>query len=230
MPVRGQRIIVIGANGGLGSVIAEQLLAHGAIVDGTARSAESAERLPAGLDRRLLVDLSDETSIDTLAAYLRSADEGLDGIVIASGLVAFGSAADTGPHTAARLMQVNHLGPAALITGVLPALTASAQAGRAPFIASIPGVVAERPFPNMSAYVASKTAHHAWLSAIRMELRRAPIRVIDARPGHTETGLATRAVAGTAPAFPQGMTAQHVAEVIVTAIDGDATDLPSSNF
>ena len=230
MPVHGQRILVIGANGVLGAAITRRLITAGATVDGTARSAESSDRLPDGLAQRLLVDVGDQASVRTLTEYLLASGQELDGIVIASGLVAFGTAADTPPEVAERLMRVNHLGPAALISALLPALTASAAAGRSPFVASIPGVVAEKAFPGMSAYVASKSAHAAWLRALRLELRRPLIRVIEARPGHTETGLAGRAVFGTAPAFPTGMAADHVAEVIVAAIDGGAHELASTDF
>lgn len=230
MSVNGQRIIVVGANGVLGSAITERLLAAGAIVDGTARTAESADRLPAGLAQRLLVDVSDPQSVRTLTDYLLASGLDLDGIVIASGLVAFGTAADTPPEIAERLMRVNHLGPAALISALLPLLSASAAAGRAPFVSSIPGVVAERAFPGMAAYVASKNSHAAWLRALRLELRRPPVRVVEARPGHTETGLAGRAIHGTAPAFPVGLSADHVADVIVAALKGDATELASTDF
>lgn len=230
MPVNGQRILVVGATGVLGSAITRRLIAAGATVDGTARNADSANRLPVGLAQRLLLDVNDQQSVRTLSDYLLASGQELDGIVIASGRVAFGTAADTPPNVAEELMRVNHLGPAALISSLLPLLSASATAARSPFIASIPGVVAEKAFPGMSAYVASKSAHAAWLRALRLELRRPLVRVIEARPGHTETGLAGRAVFGTAPAFPTGMTADHVADVIVNAIDNSVNELASTDF
>ena len=58
----------------------------------------------------------------------------------------------------------------------------------------------------------------------------AGIRIVDARPGHTETGLATRAIAGTAPAFPTGLDPDAVAQRIVTAIADGEKDLPSTAF
>lgn len=225
-----QRIIVVGASGVLGAAIAQRLAAAGAQVVGTASSVESLERIPSEVQARWVLDLEDPASITAVTAAVLAAGP-VDGVVIASGVVAFGSIADTPPEVADGLMRVNHLGPATVISRLLPALTASAEAGRQPFVASICGVVAERAFPGMAAYVASKTAHSAWLKALRMEVRRPAIRVIDARPGHTETGLAERAVFGTAPKFPTGMTADHVADMIVAGITGgDATDLASSDF
>ena len=54
--------------------------------------------------------------------------------------------------------------------------------------------------------------------------------ILAARPGHTETGLAGRAIAGESPKFPEGMTAQHVATRIITAIEQDEKELPASEF
>lgn len=224
-----KRIIVVGASGVLGAAIAQRLVAAGAHVVGTASSVESLERIPSGVEARWALDLEDPASIAAVTAEVMETGP-VDGVVIGSGVVAFGTVADTPSEIADELMQVNHLGPAAVISRLLPALTVSAESGRQPFVSSICGVVAERAFPGMAAYVASKTAHSAWLKALRTEVRRPSIRVIDARPGHTETGLAARAIFGTAPKFPTGMTADHVADVIVAGITGDSTDLASSDF
>ena len=56
------------------------------------------------------------------------------------------------------------------------------------------------------------------------------MRVIDARPPHTETGLAGRAIEGQAPRMPEGLSPETVAKVIAEAIDGDVADLPSRAF
>ena len=66
--------------------------------------------------------------------------------------------------------------------------------------------------------------------ALAREARRAKVRVIDARPPHTETGLADRAIEGQAPRMPEGLPPETVAKVIAEAIDGDVTDLPSRAF
>ena len=62
------------------------------------------------------------------------------------------------------------------------------------------------------------------------ELRRSGIRLLDARPGHTDTGLAEHPVQGTAPAFGRALDPDAVAERIVRAIAGDEKDLPSTAF
>lgn len=223
-------ILIIGASGALGNELTNQLHAAGANVLGTASSEASASRLPASLALRLLLNLEDLTSIKTVVDYLIAEGQQLDGIINAAGLVGFGTALDTPPEGAMRLMQVNHFGPAAVYRGLQPLLVASGEAGREPFIATMNGLVAEKIFLGMSAYSASKAAAAAHLATIALEWRRFKIKTTDARPGHTETGLAGRAIFGTAPAFPEGMTSAHVASVVLAGIAEQKSLLASTDF
>lgn len=95
---------------------------------------------------------------------------------------------------------------------------------------NISGVIAEQNLPGMAAYGASKAAVRAFDEALQREARRAKINVLDARPGHTETGFASRSISGESPQFPVGLDPWHVATVIVDAIEADIKDLPSSAF
>jgi cyclic-di-GMP-binding biofilm dispersal mediator protein len=90
--------------------------------------------------------------------------------------------------------------------------------------------VAEAPTAGIAAYSAVKSALHAYGVAAGRELRRAGIRMIDARPGHTETELSLHPLAGVAPAFPAGLQPEAVALRLVEAIAGEEKDLPSSSF
>ena len=119
---------------------------------------------------------------------------------------------------------VNYTAAVQLIRESIP-LMASPSA-----IVSISGVVAESPVANMTAYSASKAALHAATVAIGREVRRRGISLIDARPPHTETGLANHPIAGTAPKFPPGLTPEFVAQRIVRALAQDERDVPSSAF
>lgn len=228
--LKGKSILVVGASGVLGSLITTQLIEAGASVMACASSIESAERIPKAANPRLLLNLEDPESIRVLIEYLKDSDAPIDGIVIASGVVAFGSAADLQPAVVGRLFRINTLGPIELITGLAAQLKFSAQAGNDPFVLSISGVVAETPMPQLAAYSSAKSALAAFSQALRKEWRRDGVRVIDARPSHTETGLASRAIAGVAPAFPKGMEPSHVATRIVTAIVNDEVELPAAAF
>jgi cyclic-di-GMP-binding biofilm dispersal mediator protein len=223
-------ILVVGANGAFGTEFCSQLVAGGAKILGTARSAETSTRLSPTLEKGLILDLADTASIQTLANYLLAESGSIDGIVLASGLVAFGSVGETPVSVVENLMKVNATGQIALIQQLLPKLLESAAAGKEPFIVSISGVIAESPMAGLSAYSASKTALNGFATAATRELKKIGVRWLDARPGHTESGLATRAVFGTAPNFGAGKTVTEVVSRIIRAIQEDEKDLPSSEF
>lgn len=224
MELSGKRILVVGASGVIGSLIAQELINRGAKVLGTASSNSSATKIPDGCELKLLLDLANQQSIETLAEYLDST--GLDGVVLASGVVAFGNTSETPTEVVEKLFAINAMGQIQLLMKLQGALERSGSA----FVVAIPGVVAEAPLPGLAAYSASKTALQGFLTAIAREWRRAGIKVISARPGHTETGLANRAIAGQAPTFPQGMEPAAVAGRIVSAIVTDEKDLASDSF
>ncbi|MDH5314109.1 MAG: SDR family oxidoreductase, partial [Actinomycetota bacterium] len=149
----------------------------------------------------------------------------LDGLVNAAGIVAFGSLAEHDDDTIEELFLTNAMGPLWLVRGVLPLLEASKG-----FVLQLSAVVAERPMPGMAVYAATKAAMTAADEALARELRRAGVRVIDARPPHTETGLASRPFLGTAPALPEGLAPGVVAARIVRAIEAGETSVASTAF
>jgi len=214
-------VLIVGASGAFGSLFCNLLKAQGYQVLAAARNTDG---IPASADIRLKVDLEDQASIDLLANYLKDQNTPITGIVSAAGAVGFGRIEETTASDASRLMQINHLGPASLIAQLLPILQDEG------FIICINGIVSEKTFPGMAAYTASKNANAAFLATLLMELRRRKIQVLDAKPGHTETGLSTRAIFGTAPAFPQGMTAEHVVGVILQGLAEGKTVIPNTDF
>jgi cyclic-di-GMP-binding biofilm dispersal mediator protein len=123
------------------------------------------------------------------------------------------------------LFLTNALGPMWLAKRVAPALRDTQG-----FFVNISGVVAESPMPGMAAYSASKAAAMAAMESIRREFRRAKVQVLDARPPHTETGLATRPLAGAAPQMPVGLAPRFVAERIVVAVERGEALVASSAF
>jgi cyclic-di-GMP-binding biofilm dispersal mediator protein len=171
------------------------------------------------------VDIRDPSCGTTIAREATEALGGLDGLVNAAGVMAFGSLAEHDDDTIEELFLTNAMGPLWLVRGVLPLLQASQG-----FIVQLSGVVAEKPLPGMSVYAATKGALMAADTALTRELRRVKVRIVDARPPHTETGLATRPILGTAPALPEGLAPDAVAERIVRAIEAGETSIPSTAF
>ena len=225
MEINGKTFLVCGASGVLGSELVKLLREQGAKVLGTATTNESAAQIPAGVEVRLLLDYTKPESIKTLTDYLIASTE-IDGIINASGVVAFGEIAQLDAETLKKLLDINAVGPIQLLSALSQLLAKRPES----VVVNLTGVVAEAALPGIAAYSSSKFAIDGFLQAAAREWRRAGTRVISARPGHTETGLADRAIAGVAPKFPPGKTANQVASRIIQAIINDEKELPSSAF
>lgn len=224
----GKRILVTGASGALGSRIAALLSTQGAQLVLTGRDAGKLQAL--GLQAELFtLDLALPGAAASLMSTVTSAGQ-LDGVVVAHGVVAFGPVAELDAQTLQTLQALNQTSPIELLTSSIPALQAAKAAGSEPFVLTISGVIADMPTAGMAAYGASKAGLKSFVSATQRELRREGIRVLDTRPPHTETGLASRAIAGVAPTMPQGLDPDAVAARIVAAIVNDEKDVPAELF
>lgn len=207
-------VVAVVGTGGLGREIAAVLWERGATVVTAGRG-----------DGEVRLDIRDPEAGDALVAHARTVHGRLDGVVVASGVVAFGTLEETDDVVVEELFLINAIGPLWLAQRVLPALRESRG-----FLAALSGVVAASPMPGMVAYSASKAALAAGLAALRREVRRAGVSVCDVQPPHTETGLATRPLAGTAPRMPEGLTPRTVAERVVVAIEGDEALVTADAF
>ena len=222
----GDRVLVLGGSGVLGSAIAERLAAAGSKV---ALAGRDAARLHAAASRigsdvpSVLFDLQEPHHADHVVDTAMSQLGGLDGIVNAAGVVAFGPLRDTSDETLDTVVATDFLGP----LRVMQRGVARMDGG---FFVHLTGVVAERPMPGMAVYSAAKAGLSAASAALAKELRRDGFHVLDARPPHTETGLATRPVEGSAPAMPEGLDPHHVATVIVEGLRTGARELAAEAF
>jgi cyclic-di-GMP-binding biofilm dispersal mediator protein len=222
-PVSGASVLVAGASGGLGSALAGELHARGAMLTLVARRPESLEAVTVP-GARLAADLR---TVEGCAAACRAAVDHagrLDVVVNAVGVVAFGPVADLTAGAMEELFRANALLPIMLAQAALRAMPDGGA------IVNISGIVAEGNVAGMAAYGASKAAVRAFDEAFAREARRVGVRVLDARPPHTETGLAGRPIEGTAPSMPPGRDPADIARVIVDAIEAGTRDLPSGAF
>ncbi|BAU86620.1 short-chain dehydrogenase/reductase SDR [Streptomyces laurentii] len=222
MELSGARVLVAGATGALGGAITAELADRGARVALAGRDrgrlAHTARAYPSAPTAGF--DAHDPGSCALAVHEAAAALQGLD-VVVAFGSVAFGAAEEIGDEVAEHLMAVNHLAPAAFFRAALGILR------RGSAIAAVTGVVAERPQPRMADYSVSKAALAAWLDAVRREARSAGVAVLEIRPGHLDTGFATRPVAGTAPPLPEGGDPRHVAGAVADALEVGAELLRS---
>jgi len=223
MRIDGARVLVAGATGVLGRALAEGLHEQGARVVAAGRDpdrlAEVAEALGTGGQHLDVVDAG-----SCAAAVRGAADElgGLDLLVVATGAAGFGRAVELEEAVAEELFAVNTLGPMALVRAAAP-YVAEARDGEGT-VAVLSAVLADLPTAGMADYSAAKAALATWLQVLRREERRS-FRVLDARPPHLDTGLDTRALAGTAPRLPAPLPRERVVEAMMEAIGGEATEV-----
>ena len=215
--VNGKVVLVAGGTGGIGRLVSEGLRRRGATV-------VTASRSDIDVPGHIVVDLRLPDNAQDLVHRVMNEHGRLDVLVNAIGVVAFGDATSTSTDTVEELFLTNTFAHIFLCTAALPNMT------KGGVIVGISGVIAEQNLPGMAAYGSSKAAVRSFNEAFGREARRQGVRVIDARPPHTETGLATRAVAGSPPRFPQGLEPARVAERIIDAIVNGETDLSSDSF
>ncbi len=226
--LNGNVIALIGATGGLGTPLAQLLIARGAqllLVGPRLQRLEATQQLIGIRSTTCVVaDLRDARCGDRIVDAANTIGH-LDGVINAAGVVAFGPIIDMPDELIEELFLINALGPLWMLKRLIPLLTESKG-----FVANISAVVAEAPLPSMAAYSASKAALTAADIALTRELRRIGISVCDIRPPHTETELAHHPLSGVSPKLPVGLAPNFVAETIVAAIESGATEVPASAF
>ncbi|MDE0775620.1 MAG: SDR family NAD(P)-dependent oxidoreductase [Nocardioides sp.] len=221
MDIDGARFLVVGGSGVLGGLISRSLVDAGARVVVTGRDPyRLAEVAAAAGTEPITLDVVD---VEACAAAVGTAIErlgGLDGLVVATGVPAFGPALETEAAVAEELFAVNALGPMALLRAAAPALKES-SGGVAVVLSAI---LADLPTNQMADYSASKAALSAWLGVVRRENRRR-FRVVDVRPPHLDTGLAEHPLAGAAPKLPEPLAGSAVVDAVLEALRGEASEI-----
>jgi len=221
MDLQNARILLVGSTGVLGGELATRLAAAGARLALTGRRADALAELAARTraEHTFALDLVDVERCATVVAEAAERLGGLDALVVASGVAAFGPVRSEQDAVVEELFAINTLAPMALVRAAVPLL------GPGSAIAVITAVLADAPTAGMAAYSASKAATSAYLTAARRELRRDKISVLDARPPHMETGLAGRALVGEPPRMPRAADVGEVVDLIVEGIAGGHGEL-----
>ena len=219
----GASVLILGGGGGLGAPLALEAERRGAIVSIAGRTQAPLDAV-AVRGVRTVADLRrPESAPGVMDAVLAEVGR-LDVVVNAVGVVAFGPLDELDDDVLEELFLTNTFVP---FFAARAAVDRLAPGGT---FVSISGVIAEQNLPGMVAYGASKAASASLSAGLAREARRRKISVVDARPGHTETGLADRPIAGAAPRFGPGLAPDAVARRILDAVEAGEKDLPSTAF
>jgi NAD(P)-dependent dehydrogenase (short-subunit alcohol dehydrogenase family) len=205
--MNGKIILITGASGALGKVVAETALARGARVAGVdhakSRIADTPDRMELGG-----VDLSDAAqarkAVDAVLAHFGQ----LDVLINIAGAFSFETIADGDPKTWQRLYAINVLTALNASRAAIPHLLAS-PAGR---IVNIGAVGALQAGAGMGPYAASKAGVHRLTEALAAELK-GKVTVNAVLPSTIDTP-ANRATMPKAD-FARWVTADEVANVIL---------------
>lgn len=211
----GKVIVVTGASGALGKVVAETALARGARVAGV----DHAASMTAATDNRIElggVDLSDaaatKKAIDAAVAHFGR----LDALVNIAGGFAFETVADGDPKTWQHMYALNVLTALNASRSAIPHLVASG-AGR---IVNVGAMGALQAGSGMGAYAASKAGVHRLTEALAAEWK-GRITVNAVLPSTIDTP-ANRASMPRAD-FAKWVTPQELAEVILFLVSDAAS-------
>lgn len=203
-----------GATGVLGGAIARALHADGARLALAGRDGEALAALAQELGG-VPTATFDALDLDRCATAVDEAADalgGLDVLVVAIGIAGFGPGDAEQDEDVEELLTVNTMAPMALVRAALPHID------RGGAVAVLTAILADYPTAGIAAYSASKAAISAWLTALRPEQRKRGVTVFDIRPPHIETGLADRAIVGSAPPMKAGTTVDELVGLVVGGI------------
>ncbi|WP_218003334.1 SDR family NAD(P)-dependent oxidoreductase [Nocardia concava] len=188
----GRRIVITGGGRGLGRVVAEDLLAHGARVVIVGRDSEVPQWIRENSSGHAVS--ADVTDRDRLAAAFTEADAWLGGIDVVfanAGLSRPGPLATTAPADFSAVLETNVVGTLLTLQAAVPYLAASG-AGR--FIA-LSSALAQRIAPGAGAYSISKSAIETLVRVAAIELAPQSISVNALSPGFIDEGMGSNLIA-----------------------------------
>jgi NAD(P)-dependent dehydrogenase (short-subunit alcohol dehydrogenase family) len=179
MNLQGTKVLVTGANRGLGRALVEQLLERGAA------TVYAAARTPGTLSQAdrvvpIQLDITSPTEIAAAATRIPA----LDLLINNAGLLASFNIVESTVEAIERDMQTNYWGTLAVTRALLPAIEKSKGA-----IANVLTVASLAAMPAHGGYSASKAAAFSLTQALRGDLAKRGLRVHAVFPGPIDTDM-----------------------------------------
>ncbi len=219
MQIRGSRILITGASGGLGAAIARELARRGAEVVLTARRRELLDALAAETGGEVIVaDLADRDDLDRLIDDA----EGCDAVVLNAGVGADVAVEDESADHVDSMIEVNLRAPIQMAIGFAQHKQAENRKGQIVFVGSLSGLAAT---PNTRMYNATKFGLRGFAHALRQDLDGTGVGVTLVSPGFIrDAGMFAEGDV----ALPPGVrtkTPQDVASGVVKAVESNPAEV-----
>jgi NAD(P)-dependent dehydrogenase (short-subunit alcohol dehydrogenase family) len=188
---RHRRWLITGVSSGLGKALAQAALARGDDVAGTVRTSRAKadfEKLAPGRAHGVRVDMADRADVRRAVIALEPLLGGIDVLVSNAGYALVGGVEEASEDEIQAQLDVNVLGPLALIQGVLPFMR-QRRAGRIVCISSVSGLVG---WPSLGVYSGAKFALEGLCETLALELVPVGVKLTLIEPGGLRTDFGTR--------------------------------------
>ena len=194
-------VLITGASGGFGRVLAELLVKEGLTVYGTCRN--PADHLEAACFPMLAMEVTDESSVEKCVLEILEREGRIDVVVNCVNEMMIGTVEEQTVDEVRALYETNVFGALRVCQQVLPAMRKQGS-GLIVNMSSLGGLLA---VPTMSAYTSAKFALEAMSEALYHELRGTGIDVVIMQPvamamDRPATGAHLHTVANVAPGSP----------------------------
>jgi len=224
MILKDKHIILTGAAGGMGSILARELVKRGAklaMVDANAEALQSLADDLSGDVYPISTDLSSaEGCVNAVEACQKHLGQ-VDMLINLAGLNSFASFAEEDPSRIELMMRVNVLAPMLLTRALLPSFLAQ-NSGRIVNVGSVFGSIG---FAWFTTYSSSKFALRGFSEALRRELADADVQVTYIAPRAVKTPMNHDVIMQMGEATGMNMDEPSaIVEKIIRAIEADKKD------
>jgi short-subunit dehydrogenase len=187
--IKGKKILITGATGGIGSKVVQLLASSGAHIFLTARDAKKLSTLAAQYEipaeRIVSVNISRPEEMATLKEKYFNQFEAIDVLINAAGIGIIKQTEELSEADFLRSLHYNLYAPFLLLKAFLPKMKEQKKG----LIINIPGVLGKVPMAGAAAYSASKYGLVGMMQSIREELKRTEIRITNLFLGGVDTSF-----------------------------------------
>lgn len=189
MELRNKRIVLTGATGGIGQLLAIDLVKKGAKVALIGRDAKRLAQVQAQINSAnclsIIADLNQDDAIQHIQQHIEATWDSLDILVNNAGQMYFGEFTQQSPANIQQLLKINATTPMLLTHALLPMMLKQNTG----LVVNIGSVFGGLGFPYYTTYCSSKFALRGFSESLRRELKANGIKVLYVAPRAIKTAM-----------------------------------------